>query len=168
MTIAIAPQLGGNVLTPYCIYKSNTLVSRTSINDAADATPSNLLLYTIPANLLVGNTSIFLWGLTNCTGDASKTYSVKLGGTSMGTLAVTTVNVNQIAQFIHADGTSNGQFSPGNPQTAFHAGTSGALITNNQDCTQPVDLTITIQWAGATAAETVELKAGMIWVFPGQ
>ncbi len=153
---------------PYLLYKSNVPVSRTSVNGAGDATPSDLMSVTLTAGVLVGSTTIFVYGLINSVGDASKTYSVKLGGTSMGSLAVTATNVNQLAQFIHANNSSVGQISPANPQTAFHAGTSGALGTNNQDCTLPVDLTITIQWAGATSAETVELLSAMVWVFPGQ
>lgn len=167
MTVNINPRLGVRASTPYILAKSNVPATRNSANVAGDATSAVLATVTIPANLLSGNTSAYVFALWRVTSSANvKTLSAKLGGTSIGNLSPTTNVANHAGIFIHADNSASDQKIP-NGASIGMAGVAGTMLDYAKDCSVPIDLSFECNWAGAIASETITLESYMIWVFPG-
>ena len=168
MTATVSPVLGALPNVPYIFAKSNVAAQRASVNGAGDATSQALATITLPPNLLSGNTSIFVHALFRSTSSANaKTLNAKLGGSSFGSLSVTTNIANQIAEFIHADNASNKQKLANAANGAFHSAAS-TMIDQTKDCSVAIDLTLECNWAGATLSETIALESYMVIVYPGQ
>ena len=172
MTISASPQLGAKVLIPYIYAKSNISVARNSTNTSGtggvdDDEEVTHATVTIPGGLLVGSTSIFIYAFFRSTSSVStKTFGLRVGGTSYGTISATTNAGNQLALFLHADNASNDQKAVNNAAGAFQG--AGSIFDGSKDFSQDIDFTFTSRWGAAVASETITLESYLIWVFPGQ
>lgn len=168
MTVSTNPVLGAKVLAPYILAKSNVPAARNSANAAGDSTEATLATITLPAGLLSGSTSIFVYALFRATGSAStKSYYLRLGGTSFGQTTSTTNPAVQLNVVIHADNAANDQKLPNNVIAGF-TGNASAMIDGSKDCSVPIDITFGCHWNAATLSETITLESYMVVVYPGQ
>lgn len=155
----------GRPNAPYILTKSNTAVSRNSVNAAGDATEQTMATINLPAGLLTGNTSIHIYAMWQATSSANtKTYSVRVTATNIGSHTSTTTADNQTSVFYHANGSSAQKFV--NNAVADFQG-AGAHGTTSKDGTTALSITLGCNWAGATLSETITLESYFVMVYPG-
>lgn len=155
----------GRPNAPYILTKSNTAVTRNSANAAGDATEQTMATITLPAGLLTGETSIHIHAMWSATSSANtKTYTVRLSSTSIGSHSSTTTVSNQTSLLCHANGASAQKFV--NNAVADFSG-AGALGSSAKNANTALSVTLGCNWAGATLSESISLESYFVMVYPG-
>lgn len=147
--------------------KRNVAARRSSANAAGDATSTALATITLPKNILAGSNSVYVHAFFRSTNSANtKTFAAKVGGTTIGSTTATTNVGVQLSIPLHADNAANDQKAVNSAAAGWDAA-GGTVLDIAKDGTGALDITIECNWAGATAAETIDLESYMVEVLPG-
>lgn len=148
--------------------QSAVAAPRNSVNGAGDAVAQTMATITIPAGAMGRNGSVRITSVWSYTNSANaKTIATKFGGTSYAVVSPTTTADNRIQTQIFNRNATNSQIGNHFQNQGGWGSSASALVTSAIDTTAAVNITLTCNWAGAVAAETITLEAYCVEIMPG-